>query len=608
MENLPLFESSDPDIENAYYFRSKSYHSHMMPTGYVNMPYVVSEFGRAVHWGGPFGSINAAVGHHISEGRWIRDRHVMDSLIKFWVASMSGGDSQLHPHFKNGTSGKIGSTPYSMWLVTAAEKRARVVGDVELGLDWKGNKVDPAGVLDQMVNWWEARTMQTRLDCAMARQNKDKDWESCPGSSPGTYDYPFCYIIVDGWDAMEKSISGAGCRPTVGAMKFGDALAIASIARQLGNQSLADSFTERAKWIQEEYLKLLWNEEIEFFSVYKENLQGNTNYGCQEPHESQKKQPGAEANLTNLPGCPPNWPCNKTVTVRELLGLGPAYYFSIVPKEANGSKYEAMWPQLFDDQGFWAKYGPTTAERRHKCFNFTQGTAECSWNGMSWPYETSRVLTGLSNLLVEYPKAAADKAGMSNAHFTKLLATYARSQTQGKAANGSTPWVGEDIEPDKGYWVAREIMYNGGERPTPVNCTACAADPRPRNCGSWTVIPTCCGEKGEANCDGKVIPTPDKDRGKDYNHSTFLDIVISGLVGIRAAFGKILAIHPLADETITYFALDNLAYHGHNLTVAWDLKGGRYCGNGCCKGLCVWVDGNKVVSGAKLAPINITLP
>ena len=63
-------------------------------------------------------------------------------------------------------------------------------------------------------------------------------------------------------------------------------------------------------------------------------------------------------------------------------------------------------------------------------------------------------------------------------------------------------------------------------------------------------------------CDGKVLPTADKDRGKDYNHSTFLDIIIAGLVGLRAAFGKLLVVEPLADKSVTYFALDNLAYHG----------------------------------------------
>ena len=74
-----------------------------------------------------------------------------------------------------------------------------------------------------------------------------------------------------------------------------------------------------------------------------------------------------------------------------------------------------------------------------------------------------------------------------------------------------------------------------------------------------------------ANCDGKKLPTGDHDRGKDYNHSSkftgtisnfacgpraccdsllvltaFLDLIIEGLIGIRAALSNLLVIHPLA--------------------------------------------------------------
>ena len=35
-----------------------------------------------------------------------------------------------------------------------------------------------------------------------------------------------------------------------------------------------------------------------------------------------------------------------------------------------------------------------------------------------------------------------------------------------------------------------------------------------------------------------------------------------GLIGLRAAFGSFFIVEPLADDTIAYFALDNVAYHG----------------------------------------------
>ena len=91
------------------------------------------------------------------------------------------------------------------------------------------------------------------------------------------------------------------------------------------------------------------------------------------------------------------WPCDEPVTVRELLGLGPPYYFGITPvkHEGGATKFDGMWPTLFDaETGFWGEFGPTTVERGATCFNKSQDVQECNWAGPSWPYETSRVLTG----------------------------------------------------------------------------------------------------------------------------------------------------------------------------------------------------------------------
>ena len=35
-ENVPFFETDDADIQTAYYFRAKTYHSHMIPTECVH--------------------------------------------------------------------------------------------------------------------------------------------------------------------------------------------------------------------------------------------------------------------------------------------------------------------------------------------------------------------------------------------------------------------------------------------------------------------------------------------------------------------------------------------------------------------------------------------
>lgn len=91
------------------------------------------------------------------------------------------------------------------------------------------------------------------------------------------------------------------------------------------------SYATRAAWIQQEYLKLLWNDKINFFAVYKENLQGNGKYTCQPAARDDffsststgDKIPVDSTFLTggHLPDCPPKWTCNKTVGVRPRVCL-----------------------------------------------------------------------------------------------------------------------------------------------------------------------------------------------------------------------------------------------------------------------------------------------
>merc|ERR1711865_1005785 len=132
---------------------------------------------------------------------------------------------------------------------------------------------------------------------------------------------------------------------------------------------------------------------------------------------------------------------------------------------------------------------------------------------------------------------------MDNSHYMQLLTQYAHAHTKSHAANASSPYIGENIEPHDGYWVARQIMY--GDQPISHGGYA---DPT--------------YEKA----------TADKDRSVDYNHSTFADLIIEGLVGLRAFFGSFFTVNPLSTG-LKYFALDNVHYHNHSVTIAWDEDG-----------------------------------
>jgi predicted GH43/DUF377 family glycosyl hydrolase len=233
---------------------------------------------------------------------------------------------------------------------------------------------------------------------------------------------------------------------------------------------------------------------------------------------------------------------------RELHGFTP-WYFGLPD-----ARYSVAWRQLTDPQRFSAPYGPTTAERRHPRFRFANAH-ECLWNGPSWPYATSITLTALANQLNRPGEQVVSKKD-----YLDLLTTYARSQRLKRPDGTVVSWIDEDQDPDTGEWVARSILEKQGV----------------------------------------------KDRGKDYNHSTFCNLVITGLVGLRPRADGIVEVNPLVPEdAYDYFALDQVRYHGHWLTILWDGTGKRY-GKG--KGLHVYADGHPVCSSEHLARVTGELP
>ena len=102
------------------------------------------------------------------------------------------------------------------------------------------------------------------------------------------------------------------------------------------------------------------------------------------------------------------------------------------------------------------------------------------------------MLSGLARYLREYSDPTGRAKSVNATHFSRLLRAYTHAHVASSAANGSRPWVGENIEPDKGWWVARQIMY--GLQPT---------------------------------SHGLQPPTDDRDRGVDYNHSTCADVALA---------------------------------------------------------------------------------
>ena len=237
------------------------------------------------------------------------------------------------------------------------------------------------------------------------------------------------------------------------------------------------------------------------------------------------------------------------VGVRELLGYVP-WYFNLPD-----SSYSTAWTYLMDSTCFRAPYGPATAEQTHRRFLYEHRRV-CQWNGYSWPFATSQTLTALSNLLNNYQQAYVTKTD-----FMHLLTTYSQTQRIQLPGGRVVPWIDESLDPFTGDWFTRRHLI--------------------------------------------VRNAPDKNRGEHYNHSTFNDLVISGLIGIRPEEGNRLVINPLIPAgQWAYFCLDQVNYKGNLLTVLFDKTGKKY-GRG--KGLMILKNGRKIASVSSLRKITVML-
>ena len=246
----------------------------------------------------------------------------------------------------------------------------------------------------------------------------------------------------------------------------------------------------------------------------------------------------------------------KLVDVREEHGFTPWYFNLPDPQHA------VAWEQLMDPKGFDAPFGPTTAEQRHPKFQVVYTDHECQWNGPSWPYATSVTLTGLANLLNGPPQQV-----ITSKDYFEVLKNYAKSQ-QLKLDDGRVvPWIDENLNPATGDWISRTRLKAWKD-------------------GTWDA-----GKGGV-------------ERGKDYNHSTYCDLVISGLIGLRPRADETVEVNPLVPESWASFCLDRIPYHGHQLTILWDRTGLRYQKG---IGLRVFADGIEIANSGSLGRLTGSL-
>lgn len=464
-DNVPYFECPDKEIERTYYFRWWTFRKHIKRIS--KNRFVITEFLQKVGYADDYGVINCPAGHHIYEGRWLRNPKYIKSYLNFYL-----NDSLAKPR------------QYSFWISDAFKEFVRIHPDSI----WTKKNIF---CLIEIFNQWE--------------DHKDKGAD--------------LYWQHDMRDGMEMTVAGAlsnngkfrfmspMVRPSFNSYMYGDAIAISELCKSVGLDDVYNDFLLKAETIKSNVESILWNDSLNFF------VSSFRNY--------KKKGP---------------------LYVRELIGYVP-WYFNL-PSDI--TKYAIAWNELMDRNGFFAPFGPTTCEQRHPLFqvNYTDYKANCLWNGPSWPFSTTQTLVAMANYINNYNYKSVDKKDYfcllkiyTNSHkFRQIPPDISFSNIDFKSfpyiVDNDRMWIDENLDPYTGNWHARYRFMMRGE--------------------------------------------DTKERGKDYNHSGYCDLIISGLLGVRSQKDNSIVINPLVPDSWDYFCLENVRYKNNDITVLWDKNGDKY--------------------------------
>ncbi len=311
---------------------------------------------------------------------------------------------------------------------------------------------------------------------------------------PDATEYTIASIDASG--GKEGFAGGEAFRPTINSYMYGNAMAISRIASLKGDTAASRNFLQKAMALKENVEHNLWNDSLQHFTDRYQVSNEYVKY----------------------------W---DFIRGRELAGFAP-WYFNL---PTDSGIYNAAWKHVTDTSQLLGAFGLRTNEPSYqyyfKQFVYNFGQPSSQWNGPSWPYQTSQVITGMANLLNNYRQDI-----VTASDYVKILRLFAQ---QHFLPGGKIDLV-ENYNPNTGGPIVYFYWSN------------------------------------------------------HYNHSTFNNLIITGLCGIRPSEGNTLVVHPLVDSSIRYFCLDDVSYHGHKLTVIYDRDGSRYQVG---KGVTVLVDGKK---------------
>ena len=482
-ENIPLIDLPNKDLEETYYFRWWTFRKHIKSTidGFV-----ITEFLPEVSWSMKHNTINCPAGHHIYEGRWLKNSKYISEYIDFWLNKSGDGIRQ-----------------YSFWIADAFLAFNKIHRNDSI----IAKQLKP---LINNYNEWEK-----------IRKEKDK----------------ILFFQYDDRDGMELTVSGRklnngteifgieSVRPTINSYMYADAKAISKISYINNDIENGEKYEMKAIKIKKEIQRALWNEKLKFFTVLPKNYDETTN----------------------------------PLDVRELIGYVP-WYFNLPDDEP---KYAVAWNKIMDTTGFYAPIGLTVTEQSDPYFKISYEGHECQWNGPSWPFATTQTLKALANFLNNY----SNNKTVTNNNYYDLLLQYSKQHKLKNNKGEIINWIDENINPFTGDWISRTRLKNWDNK-------------------GWS------DEKGGI------------ERGKDYNHSGFTDLILSDLIGIKPKLNNTIEIKPLVPDDWEWFAVDNIYYQDKKFSLIWDETGKKY-GRG--KGLTLFRDNILVANSSKIEKLTYSM-
>lgn len=605
-DNIPFLDTPDTNINGVYYYRWSSYKRALRYTT-PGTGYISTEYDQPVWYSGKtsYSGLVDAAGYHILDGRWLRNPTYMDDYLNYWLRG----------------AGEPSARGFSESITSAAYQRYLATGDAtQLKAD-----------LPQLIalyNKWNSNFTQNIT--VNGTQSSDSLYWQTPVSD--ATEYTETSMRSTNWFS-----GGAGYRPTINSYMYAAAQAISKIATMTGDSATASTYAAKASALKAGVQDALWDPQRHFFMhVYNND---STNSGIAGTRTTWREAMGYTPWAFELPDAQYSsaWqyvndpqrfgaPFGPTTLerVHDFEAEQAAVVHANVHSSSSASNGQYVGQIDYSDSSvaftvnapgagtypvtvYYANatgatsthnltvngaatpitvsYAPTSAwgtfsnsqavtvqvpmNAGANTLKFTKGTgfAEldkisanpyfdyqafpatqnhddtncCHWDGPTWPYDTSAILTGMANLLQDYPA----QSYVTKQTYDTMLSQFATLQHK----NGK-PYVAEAADGDTGDWV-----YDAS------------------------------------------------DFSENYNHSSFNDLVLTGMLGIKPQANDTLVLKPLVPDNWNYFALQNLPYHGHTMTILWD-KDGTHYNQG--SGLQVFQDGTRIYQSAGLG--NVTIP